>query len=82
MFALSPGFSILRGIMHSLNLSAELERKTCTQVEHNRSSVIPSFPLDCLSSNSASSTQSFTLNVYDTTNTTGYLCHVTGSELQ
>lgn len=33
MFALSPGYSILRGIMRSLSLSAALERKAYIQVE-------------------------------------------------
>lgn len=48
MFALSLGYSILRGIMHSLSLSAALGKKeTYTQIEKcNRSSVPPTFPLD------------------------------------
>ena len=65
MFALSLGYSILRGIMHSLSLSAALERKKYTQIEKcNRSSFTPTFPLDKLSSNSVSSTQSLPLPFY------------------
>lgn len=47
MFALSPGYSILRGIMHSLSLSAVLEKKnTHRQKKIQQASVIPTSPLD------------------------------------
>lgn len=45
MFALSPGYSILRGIMHSLSLSAVLEKKKYTQAEKNTTSLChPNIP--------------------------------------
>lgn len=66
MFALLLGYSILRDIMHSLSLSAALERKNIhTGIKkQNMSCVTPIFPLDYLSSNSAFSTQSLPLPFY------------------
>ena len=47
MFALFPGYSILKDIMHSLNLSAVLEKKnTHRQKKIQQASVNPTSPLD------------------------------------
>ena len=87
MFALSPGYSILRGIMHSLSLSAVLEKKIHTgRKKYNRplssqhplrisSAQILPLPLRVYLS-------SFTLDTYDTINSTGCLYCVMGGELQ
>lgn len=90
MFALSPGYSILRGIMHSLSLSAILEKKK--SIHTGRKKNITSFlsPQHSLWISSAQILPlplrvylfPFTLNIRNTTSSTGFLCHAGGGELQ